>query len=46
MPEHAHLRVRHLRRLTDRVGLLRHAEFGEPDSFSGYDTLDNALPFA
>jgi hypothetical protein len=43
MSERAHFRVQHLRRLTDRVGLLRRAEFGEPDSFSGYDTLDNGL---
>jgi len=35
--------VRYLRRLTDRVGLLRRAEFGEPDCFGGYDTIDNAL---
>lgn len=43
MPERAHLRVRHLRRLTDRIGLLScGGDWGEPDAFSGYDTRDNA----
>lgn len=43
MSERAHLRIRHLRRLTDRTGLLRGGPLGEPDHFAGYDTLDNGL---
>ncbi len=43
MSERAHLRTSHLRRLTDRVGLLKGGEFGEADQFAGYDTLDNGL---
>lgn len=43
MSERADLRVQYLRRLTDRVGIMRRADQGEPDHFFGYDTLDNAL---
>jgi uncharacterized protein YyaL (SSP411 family) len=43
MPERAHLRTQHLRRLTDRIGLLHRAgPGGEPDRFAGYDTVENA----
>lgn len=41
MPERAHLRLQHLRHLTDRNGLLAHASFGEPDRFGGYRAIDN-----
>ncbi len=43
MPERAHLRMRHLRRLTDRVGVLSRGEYDGPDRFAGYDTVDNGL---
>lgn len=40
--ERPKLRLDHLRRLTNGIGLLQHAEFGVPRYEEGYDTSDNA----